>query len=101
MSKKRFAKLPFIGNFVKKNKDMRKNTSVSLGAYFDQFVESNISRGRYKNASEVIRAGLRLLEEEEDRVSALKAAINEGVHSGTATDFDPAKHLEYLKKTKG
>ncbi len=44
-----------------------KNTSVSLGAYFDQFVTSQISIGRYKNVSEVIRAGLRLLEDEENK----------------------------------
>lgn len=79
---------------------MRKNTSVSLGSYFDRFVESNISEGRYKNASEVIRAGLRLLEEEENRLSALKAAVQEGLTSGVATDFDPAKHLESLKMKK-
>ena len=42
-----------------------KNTSASLGDYFDQFVDSQVSAGRYKNVSEVIRAGLRLLENEE------------------------------------
>ncbi|MBF0648688.1 type II toxin-antitoxin system ParD family antitoxin [Dysgonomonas sp. GY75] len=80
---------------------MRKNTSVSLGSYFDRFVESSISQGRYKNASEVIRAGLRLLEEEEERLSALKAAIRKGVDSGVAKGFDPVRHLESLKKAKG
>lgn len=85
---------------LQKSKDMRKNTSVSLGSYFDRFVESNISQGRYKNASEVIRAGLRLLEEEEERISVLKAAIREGVDSGVSVDFDPARHLESLKAAK-
>jgi len=79
---------------------MRKNTSVSLGNYFDRFVESNITQGRYKNASEVIRAGLRLLEEEEERLAALKAAVREGIDSGVATDFNPAEHLKSLKKAK-
>lgn len=51
---------------------MRRNTSVSLGDYFEDFVENRISEGRYKNASQVIRAGLRLLEEEENRVQVLK-----------------------------
>jgi len=76
---------------------MNTNTSVALGNYFGHFVESKISQGRYKNASEVIRAGLRLLEEEENRVSALKNAIQEGVQSGIATDFNPRTHLDSLK----
>ena len=61
---------------------MNKNTSISLGNYFDQFVQSRIKEGRFKNVSEVIRAGLRLLEEEESKVIALKNAIQEGIDSG-------------------
>lgn len=82
---------------VKNEIVMRRNTSVALGSYFESFVENKISQGRYKNASEVIRAGLRLLEEEENRLSALRSAIQEGMDSGVATDFDPRKHLESLK----
>ncbi|MGB5941343.1 MAG: type II toxin-antitoxin system ParD family antitoxin [Leeuwenhoekiella sp.] len=74
-----------------------KITSVSLGNYFDEFVGSQVAAGRYKNVSEVIRAGLRLLENEEDKVTALKKAIQEGLDSGIAHDFDPNKHLESLK----
>ena len=76
---------------------MRKNTSVALGNYFESFVENKISQGRYKNASEVIRAGLRLLEAEENYISVLKNAIQEGLDSGIAINFDPEKHLESLK----
>lgn len=76
---------------------MGKNTSVSLGDYFEDFVESRIASGRFKNASEVIRAGLRLLEEEENKVTVLRAAIEEGISSGISKDFDPNKHLENLK----
>ena len=47
---------------------MNRNTSISLGSYFDSFIQSRISAGRFKNASEVVRAGLRLLEEEENRI---------------------------------
>ena len=74
-----------------------KNTSISLGNYFDQFVVGQVSVGRYKNVSEVIRAGLRLLEDEESKAIALKNAIQEGINSGIAHDFDPAKHLQELK----
>jgi antitoxin ParD1/3/4 len=76
---------------------MGRNTSVSLGNYFEDFVDSKITQGRYKNASEVIRAGLRLLEEEENKIQILKNAIQEGVESGIANDFNPKKHLELLK----
>ncbi|WP_298645869.1 type II toxin-antitoxin system ParD family antitoxin [uncultured Proteiniphilum sp.] len=79
---------------------MGRNTSVSLGRYFEDFVEHRISGGRYKNASEVIRAGLRLLEEEENKVQALKSAIQEGIDSGIAENFDAKKHLETLKANK-
>lgn len=76
---------------------MNKNTSISLGNHFDTFVQGSVSNGRYKNASEVIRAGLRLLEEEESKVAALKNAIQEGIESGIAYDFEPQSHLESLK----
>lgn len=76
---------------------MAHNTSISLGNYFESFVKSRISKGRYKNASEVIRAGLRLLEEHENKVQALKDAIQEGIDSGIAEDFDADEFLKELK----
>ena len=76
---------------------MSKNTSVSLGNYFDDFIQSRITTGRYKNASEVIRAGLRLLEEEESKYNALKKALQEGIDSGIVNDFNPEEHLQQLK----
>lgn len=77
-----------------------KNTSVSLGNYFDEFVINQVSSGRYKNVSEVIRAGLRLLEDEESKIAVLRNAIQEGINSGIAHDFDPDKHLLELKAKK-
>jgi len=79
---------------------MIKNTSISIGNYFDTFIQSSISAGRYKNASEVVRAGLRLLEEEESKMIALREAIQEGVKSGIAYDFNPKSHLEKIKAKK-
>jgi len=79
---------------------MGRNTSVSLGNYFESFVDNTVSEGRFKNASEVIRAGLRLLEEEENKIVVLKKAISEGVESGFVENFNPKKHLELLKAKK-
>jgi antitoxin ParD1/3/4 len=79
---------------------MSKNTSVSLGNYFDQFVSSQVSAGRYKNVSEVIRAGLRLLEDEESKALALKSAIQEGLNSPPVENFDFDMHLKKLKLEK-
>ena len=77
-----------------------KNTSVSLGNYFDQFVGGQVSVGRYKNVSEVIRAGLRLLENEESKVIALKSAIQQGLSSPRVENFDFDNHLAKLKSER-
>ena len=79
---------------------MSRNTSISIGNYFDNFIKNRISAGRFKNASEVVRAGLRLLEEEETRIIALREAIQEGIESGIAYDFNPESLLERLKAKK-
>ena len=77
-----------------------KNTSISLGNYFDQFVSSQITVGRYKNVSEVIRAGLRLLEDEESRAIALRNAIQKGLESQRVENFDFEENLKQLKEEK-
>ena len=77
-----------------------KNTSISLGNHFDQFVNSQVSAGRYQNISEVIRAGLRLLENEESKVAALKNAIQEGLNSQRVESFDFDENLKMLKSQK-
>ncbi len=79
---------------------MGRNTSISLGNHFESFIETTVSQGRFSNASEVVRAGLRLLEEEESRILVLRNAIRDGIESGRAVDFDPKKHLEALKARK-
>lgn len=79
---------------------MGKNTSISLGNHFESFIEGSVNNGRFNNASEVIRAGLRLLEDEENKIIALRKAIQEGIDSGIAEDFEPKKFLESLKARK-
>lgn len=68
---------------------MPKNTSVSLGDHFTSFIDTQVQAGRYGSASDVVRAGLRLLEEHEARVKALQDALIAGEESGPARPFDP------------
>ena len=77
---------------------MGKNTSISLGDHFESFIKKEISTGRYSSASEVVRTALRLLETEENKIIALRAAIEEGERSGLVEDFDPKAHLEALHR---
>ena len=67
---------------------MNKNTSISLGEHFTRFVDQQVEEGRFQSASEVVRAGLRLLEEHELQIERLRAAIIEGEESGEPQPFD-------------
>lgn len=67
---------------------MGKNTSFSLGDHFDEFIDKQVEEGRYRSASEVVRASLRLLEERDACLAALRSALIEGERSGPATAFD-------------
>ena len=73
---------------------MAKNTSVIIGDHFADFIERQVSEGRYGSASDVARAGLRLPEEREMRVEALGAALIEGEQSGPSTPFDFDEFIE-------
>ncbi len=77
-----------------------KTTSVALGPHFEDFIQASIMSGRYNNASEVVRSGLRLLEDQEQRMAALRSAIEEGMNSGIVEDFDPQEHLQQMKARK-
>jgi antitoxin ParD1/3/4 len=67
---------------------MSKNTSFSLGEHFTSFIDEKVEEGRYGSASDVVRAGLRMLEEYETKLTALRAALDEGEASGDAGPFD-------------
>ena len=77
---------------------MGKNTSISLGDHFEDFILNKIGEGRYHSASEIIRAGLRLLEQEEGKLEALRNALELGENSGIAKDFNAKTHLNSLHK---
>lgn len=77
---------------------MAKNTSISLGKHFEELIEQSIASGRYSSASEVIRAGLRLLDKEEQKIKILREAIEAGERSGYLDNYDPIQHLAKLNK---
>jgi antitoxin ParD1/3/4 len=62
----------------------QKNTSVTIGTHFEQFIAKQIHNGRYGSASETVRAGLRLLEERELKLATLQKALIDGEKSGKA-----------------
>ncbi|WP_066730195.1 type II toxin-antitoxin system ParD family antitoxin [Caulobacter sp. CCH9-E1] len=75
-----------------------KNTSVSLGDHLQAFIDSQVADGRYGSASEVIRAGLRLLEDNEAKLKVLRAALIEGEESGFIEDFDFDAFIEEKRR---
>ncbi|MFQ5519115.1 MAG: type II toxin-antitoxin system ParD family antitoxin [Mariprofundus sp.] len=76
---------------------MAKNTSISLNAHFDDFVAEQVKNGRYGSASEVIRAGLRLLESNETQLESLRAMLSEGEKSGFS-DYSYKKMIQQLDR---
>lgn len=67
---------------------MAKNTSILLGEYFDNFINSQVKTGKYSSASEVVRAALRLFEHEETKKSELIKELKKGEKSGFSVDFN-------------
>ena len=76
---------------------MQKNTSVTIGAHFENFIAQQVTEGRYGSASEAVRAGLRLLEERETKLAALRQALKAGEESGKA-DYSLKGLLDELDK---
>jgi len=75
---------------------MGKNTSISLGEHFENFIASEVNSGKYSSASEVVRSALRLLEAEQQKLTDLRNALIEGENSGMVENFDAQRHLAGL-----
>ncbi|CAN7205308.1 type II toxin-antitoxin system ParD family antitoxin [Neorhizobium tomejilense] len=80
---------------------MARNTSISLGDHFASFIDMQVESGRYGSASDVVRAGLRLLEEHEARVKALQDALIAGEESGPPQPFDNQAFLKRMRERHG
>jgi antitoxin ParD1/3/4 len=77
--------------------NMTKNTSIVLGDHFTNFIDLQLEQGRYGSTSEVVRAGLRMLEEHEAKVNVLRSALIEGEESGEAEPFEVKEFLSKVK----
>ena len=80
---------------------MGRNTSVSLGTHFASFIDAQVEGGRYGSASDVVRAGLRLLEEHEAKVKALQDSLNAGLQSGELCSSDSGAFLNRMHAQHG
>ncbi|MBH9552275.1 type II toxin-antitoxin system ParD family antitoxin [Inhella gelatinilytica] len=80
---------------------MSRNTSVTLGPHFVSFIDAQVQGGCYGSASDVARAGLRLLDEHEARVKALQEALSAGLQSGEPRAFDSAAFLDRMHARHG
>jgi len=83
---------------MRKRAQAVKHTSVSLGNHFERFITSQVTTGRFGTASEVMRAALRLLEEEESKLSALREALAEGEKSGISARYSLERLLGELDR---
>ncbi len=75
---------------------MAKNTSILLGDYFDNFISQQIKTGKYSSASEVVRAALRMFENEETKKTELIKELKKGEKSGFVENFDRNRLLKNL-----
>jgi len=77
---------------------MARNTSVTLGEHFENFIAEKIEQGRFQSTSEAVRAGLRRLEEDEAKLESLRARLAAGESSPIVEDFDGESFLSELRR---
>jgi antitoxin ParD1/3/4 len=79
---------------------MPKSSSVTVAEHFAAFIERQVEQGRYDSASDVVQAGLRLLEEQEAKLEALRAALIEGEQSGPGESFDIEAFIDEMHRSR-
>ena len=79
---------------------MVEERSITLEGHFEEFARQKVAEGKYEDVSDVIRAGLQILEEEEKKSQILRNAIRDGIDSNVDMTFGPTMHLRELKKMK-
>jgi antitoxin ParD1/3/4 len=77
---------------------MPRNTSVTLGDHFDQFVAETLQQGRFQTVSEIVRAGLRKLEADETKLKALRTRLQAGQDSPIVKNFDGEQFIARMHK---
>lgn len=77
---------------------MARTVTVTLGAHYDAYIKKNIENGKYNNVSEMVRAALRHLEDDETKLAAFCSAIDEGDASPDVNDFDEERFIQELKE---
>jgi antitoxin ParD1/3/4 len=83
-----------------RSKNMTKTTDIEVGGYFAEFIERQVKQGRYGSATDVVQAGLRLLEHQESQLEALRMALVEGEQSGLSTPFDFDAFIDRKRKER-
>ena len=75
---------------------MARNTSILLGEYFENYIHRQIASGKYSSVSEVVRAALRVFEQEENKAEMIVSELEKGERSKTVENFDRKQYLEEL-----
>jgi antitoxin ParD1/3/4 len=79
---------------------MGKNTSFALGDHFQSYIDEKVKGGAYSSASEVVREALRMMQERDERLAVLRAALIEGEQSGKPRPIDRKKFFERMHRSR-
>jgi antitoxin ParD1/3/4 len=93
--------IPIFGIFEIKRTIMAKNTSILIGDYFERFINEQVQSGKFSSTSEVVRAALRMFEQQETKKTELIKEIVKGEKSGFVKNFQRDTFLDELHEKHG